>query len=50
MNESSITRTPTQPSPNAEALIIATEWMEFRSPDFDRIKDALNQPLIFERT
>ncbi len=34
--------------PGAEALIIATEWMEFRSPDFDRIKDELNQPLIFD--
>ena len=34
--------------PDADALIIATEWMEFRSPDFERIRDALKQPLIFD--
>jgi len=28
--------------------VIATEWMEFRSPDFDRIRAALKQPLIFD--
>jgi UDPglucose 6-dehydrogenase len=32
----------------AEALVIATEWKEFRSPDFDRLKQALTQPLIFD--
>jgi UDPglucose 6-dehydrogenase len=32
----------------ADALFIATEWMEFRSPDFDRIRAALKQPLIFD--
>lgn len=32
----------------ADALVIATEWMEFRSPDFDRIASALRQPLIFD--
>jgi UDPglucose 6-dehydrogenase len=32
----------------ADALLIATEWMEFRSPDFDRIRAALKQPLIFD--
>ncbi|MCK4342793.1 MAG: UDP-glucose/GDP-mannose dehydrogenase family protein [Phycisphaerae bacterium] len=34
--------------PNADALLIMTEWMEFRSPDFDRIRAALKQPLIFD--
>lgn len=33
---------------NAEALIIVTEWNEFRSPDFSRIKTDLNQPVIFD--
>jgi UDPglucose 6-dehydrogenase len=32
----------------ADALLIATEWKEFRSPDFDRLKELLLQPLIFD--
>lgn len=34
--------------PGAEALLIMTEWMEFRSPDFARIAASLRQPLIFD--
>ncbi len=33
---------------NADALVIATEWKEFRSPDFEAVKAALKQPLIFD--
>jgi UDPglucose 6-dehydrogenase len=33
---------------NADALIIVTEWKEFRSPDFDAIKKALKSPVIFD--
>lgn len=33
---------------DADALIIVTEWTEFRSPDFDYIKEALNQAIIFD--
>jgi UDPglucose 6-dehydrogenase len=32
----------------ADALAIATEWQEFRSPDFDRLKELLKSPLIFD--
>ena len=32
----------------ADALAIVTEWREFRSPDFDRIKSALKAPVIFD--
>src|SRR5688572_12975849 len=32
----------------ADALVIVTEWREFRSPDFDRIKAALKTPVIFD--
>jgi UDPglucose 6-dehydrogenase len=32
----------------ADALAIVTEWREFRSPDFDAIKKALREPLIFD--
>ena len=33
---------------DADALVIVTEWKEFRSPDFDAIKSDLKQPLIFD--
>jgi UDPglucose 6-dehydrogenase len=31
-----------------DALIIATDWAEFRNPDFDRLKASLRTPLIFD--
>ncbi len=33
---------------NAEALLIMTEWNEFRNPDFDFIKKTLINPIIFD--
>ena len=32
----------------ADALIIVTEWKEFRSPDFDHLKKALKAPVVFD--
>ena len=32
----------------ADALAILTEWQEFRSPDFDAIRNALRSPAIFD--
>jgi len=32
----------------ADALILLTEWKEFRSPDFEEIKKLLKQPVIFD--
>lgn len=32
----------------ADALVIVTEWKEFRSPDFDAIAAALKTPVIFD--
>jgi UDPglucose 6-dehydrogenase len=32
----------------ADALAIVTEWREFRSPDFDYIKNTLRTPAIFD--
>lgn len=32
----------------ADALLIVTEWKEFRSPDFAEIRCRLKQPLIFD--
>ncbi len=33
---------------NANALLLLTEWNEFRRPDFDRIKTLLKTPVIFD--
>lgn len=32
----------------ADALVLITEWKEFRSPDFSRIRTLLKQPVIFD--
>ena len=32
----------------ADALIILTEWNEFKTPDFDFIKSTLKLPIIFD--
>ncbi len=33
---------------SADALIIVTEWNEFRTPDFIKIKSLLKEPVIFD--
>ena len=33
---------------DADALIILTEWKEFRSPDFNKVKSFLRSPKIFD--
>jgi len=32
----------------ADAVVVVTEWQEFRSPDFGELKRALRQPLLFD--
>jgi UDPglucose 6-dehydrogenase len=32
----------------SDALAIVTEWQEFRSPDFERLKQLLKSPVIFD--
>jgi len=32
----------------ADALLVVTEWTEFRRPDFDRMKQLMKRPLIFD--
>ena len=44
----SFTESPLACLDGADALIIVTEWKEFRSPDFGEIKRRLKQPLIFD--
>ena len=31
-----------------DALIIATEWAEFRNPEFDKLKGSMRAPIIFD--
>jgi UDPglucose 6-dehydrogenase len=33
---------------DADALIIATEWNEFRTPDFEKLETEMNQKVIFD--
>ncbi len=33
---------------NADALLLLTEWNEFRRPDMDKIKELLKTPIIFD--
>ena len=33
---------------NADALVLMTEWNEFRNPNFDKIKSMLNTPVVFD--
>ena len=39
---------PYKATDGADALLIVTEWKVFRSPDFDRLKQQLKQPLVFD--
>ncbi|MEM6750486.1 MAG: UDP-glucose/GDP-mannose dehydrogenase family protein [Planctomycetota bacterium] len=32
----------------ADALLICTDWDDFKNPDFDRVKAALSEPVIFD--
>ena len=40
--------TPTEALEGADALVIVTEWKAFRSPDFDRMRAALREPVVFD--
>ena len=33
---------------DADALLIVTEWREFKSPDFEQMRALLKQPLLFD--
>ncbi|MNN66216.1 UDP-glucose 6-dehydrogenase TuaD [compost metagenome] len=33
---------------NADALIIVTEWRDFKAPNFELLKSELKQPVIFD--
>ena len=44
----SFAETPLAAVEGCEALLIVTEWKEFRSPDFTAIRQRLKQPLVFD--
>lgn len=41
-------RTSYEALQGADALLLATEWNEFREPDFGRMKSLMRRPLIFD--
>ena len=43
-----LTESAEQALTGADALAILTEWQEFRSPDFDTIRERLREPVIFD--
>jgi len=48
LNHISMVEKPMLAIPDADALIIVTEWKAFRSPDFDLLKKQLKTPIIFD--
>lgn len=43
-----LAETPDDALKGADALAVVTEWMVFRSPDFEVIRQELNSPVIFD--
>jgi len=39
---------PMAAAEGADALLVATEWKEFRSPDFARLRRTMRQPVVFD--
>jgi UDPglucose 6-dehydrogenase len=44
----SVAKNAYQAAEGADALAIVTEWQEFRSPDFERLRGLLKSPVIFD--
>ena len=40
--------TPQEALEGADALVVVTEWKQFRSPDFGRIRASLKTPVLFD--
>ena len=47
-NRISYTKNAYEAIENADALLLLTEWNEFRRPDFEKIKNTLKLPVIFD--
>jgi UDPglucose 6-dehydrogenase len=46
--ELTLCKSPMEAVEGSEALVVVTEWQEFRSPDFETLKTRLKQPVIFD--
>jgi len=46
--ELALCKSPMEAIEGAGALVVVTEWQEFRSPDFETLKTRLKQPVIFD--
>ena len=44
----SFATSPAAATEGADALVIVTEWKEFRSPDFDALATALRERIVFD--
>lgn len=47
-NKISFCKTPYEAAEHADAIFIATEWPEFRTPDFERLSSLLKAKVIFD--
>ena len=47
-NKITYTKSSYEALENTEALLLLTEWNEFRNPDFERIKTLMKAPVIFD--
>ena len=47
-NQLRLVASPLAALEGADALVIVTEWQEFRSPDFDQLKARLREPVIVD--
>jgi len=41
-------KSPYEAAEGSEALLIATEWDEFKTLDWERVRDAMDRPLILD--
>ena len=47
-NKIEFCNTPYEAAENADAILIATEWPEFRTPDFDKLSSVVKGKVIFD--
>ncbi len=47
-SEVTVVDDPYEAADASDGLILCTEWREYRSPDFERLKKILNEPVLFD--
>lgn len=48
LNNVEFVKSPYEAAKNSDALVIITEWEEFKNMDLEKIKELLKQPVIFD--